>query len=129
MTGESKTLTELLNELAPSLETVPLQQGTTMDIINERQKTHGVYKNTAAYSQGLKDMFRASPNWSALNDGQREALDNLSVKVSRILNGDPDFKDHWDDISGYGKLGADSIDDAPQQSVDKIAQALGVSAS
>jgi len=114
MTDESKSLVELLNDLEPSLREVQLKiQGTEMDIINERAKTHGDYKTTAGWSQSLKDMFRSSGNWHNLNDGQREALEMIAVKLARLLNGNPQFPDHWDDISGYGKLGADSIERAP----------------
>ena len=114
MTDESKSLMELLNDLAPSLDSVPSQlKGITMDIINERAKTHGDYKTTAGWSQSLKDMFRSSGNWNNLNDGQREALEMIAVKIARLLNGNPQFPDHWDDISGYGKLGANSIERTP----------------
>ena len=114
MTNESKSLVELLNDLAPSLDSVPSQlKGTTMDIINERAKTHGLYKHTAAWSQSIKDMFRGSPNWQHMNDGQKEALEMIAVKLARLLNGNPQFPDHWDDISGYGKLGANSIERTP----------------
>ena len=111
MTDESKSLMELLNDLAPSLDSVPSQlKGTTMDIIQEREKTHGLYKHTAAWSQSIKDMFRGSPNWQHMNDGQKEALEMIAVKLARLLNGNPQFPDHWNDISGYGKLGSNSIE-------------------
>ena len=113
MNDESKSLMELLNDLAPSLREVTIQQGTTMDIINEREKTHGVYKSTAAWSQSLKDLFRSSGNWHNMNDGQKEALEMIAVKLARLLNGNPQFPDHWDDISGYGKLGSGSIERGP----------------
>ena len=111
MTDESKSLMELLNDLAPSLDSVPNQlKGTTMDIINERATTHGLYKHTAAWSQSIKDMFRGSPNWQHMNDGQKEALEMIAVKLARLLNGNPQFPDHWNDIAGYGKLGSNSIE-------------------
>ena len=84
-----------------------------MDIIQERAKTHGDYKSTAGWSQSLKDMFRSSGNWNTLNDGQREALEMIAVKLARLLNGNPQFPDHWNDISGYGNLGANSIERTP----------------
>ena len=122
MNDESKSLMELLNDLAPSLREVTIQQGTTMDIINEREKTHGVYKSTAAWSQSLKDMFRSSGNWHNMNDGQKEALEMIAVKLARLLNGNSQFPDHWDDISGYGKLGANSIERVPDMA--SLEQAL-----
>jgi hypothetical protein len=101
-----------------------------MDIINERAKTHGDYKSTAAWSQSLKDMFRSSGNWHKLNDEQREALEMIAVKMARLLNGDPQFPDHWDDIAGYGKLGANSVESSgrPSQLVADLAQVLNAPA-
>ena len=123
MTDESKSLMELLNEFAPSLHEVTIQQkGTTMDIIKERAKTHGDYKSTSAWSQSLKDMFRSGGNWHNMNDGQKEALEMIAVKLARLLNGNPQFPDHWDDISGYGKLGANSIERVPDMA--SLEQAL-----
>jgi len=114
MNDESKTLMEILNAVAPSLREIPIQlKGTKMDIINERATTHGLYKNTAAWSQSIKDMFRGSPNWHHMNDGQKEALEMIAVKLARLLNGDPQFPDHWDDLAGYGTLGSNSIERAP----------------
>ena len=127
MTDESKSLMELLNDLAPSLNNIPIQlKGTTMNIINERAKTHGDYKSTAAWSQSLKDMFRSSGNWNTMTDGQKEALEMIAVKLARLLNGNPQFPDHWDDLAGYGQLGAASIEsgERPSQLVADLAQAL-----
>jgi len=111
MNDESKTLMEILNAVAPSLREIPIQlKGTKMDIINEREKTHGPYKSTAAWSQSLKDMFRSSPNWVKMNDGQKEALEMIASKLGRLLNGDHNFDDHSIDVGGYAKLYASSID-------------------
>jgi hypothetical protein len=38
----------------------------------------------------------------------REALDMIALKLSRILSGQANFKDHWDDIAGYAKLGSEA---------------------
>ena len=45
--------------------------------------------------------------WAKLEQTQRESLDMIAHKIGRILAGDPDFRDHWDDIAGYAKLVAD----------------------
>lgn len=57
----------------------------------------------------LKAVLHSSPNWSRLSPDQQEALDMNAVKTSRILCGDPDFHDHWHDISGYSTLVADRL--------------------
>jgi hypothetical protein len=74
-------------------------------LLAERGKTHGRFATNAQLSQHLKDLFRSAPGWPAMSDVQREALDCIALKVSRILSGDSRFADHWDDIAGYARLG------------------------
>jgi hypothetical protein len=74
-------------------------------LLDTREKTHGNYRDNASLSQSTKDVWRSGKNWDKLNDGQKEALEMVALKVSRILSGDKDFRDHWDDIEGYAKLG------------------------
>ena len=79
-----------------------------MTIISKREQTHGVWREQAALSQAIKDIFKSGKNWEKINDGQRESLEMTAVKIARILSGDANYRDHWDDIIGYGHLGADS---------------------
>ena len=74
-------------------------------LLNTREKTHGNYRENANISQAIKDVLRSGKNWERLHDGQKEALEMISVKLARLLSGDKDFRDHWDDIEGYAKLG------------------------
>jgi hypothetical protein len=34
----------------------------------------------------------------------------IALKLSRILSGQANFKDHWNDIAGYAKLGSEACD-------------------
>ena len=74
------------------------------DILNERQKTHGDYYDTAAYAQQLKEVLRQGKNWTLLDDAQRETLEMAATKIGRILSGNPHEVDHWVDIAGYFQL-------------------------
>ncbi|MFA6159364.1 MAG: DUF6378 domain-containing protein [Candidatus Paceibacterota bacterium] len=74
------------------------------DILNERQKTHGDYREHAHVTQELKDIMRNHSGWDRLSAIQRESLDMFAHKIGRILSGNPAFEDHWDDIAGYAKL-------------------------
>jgi len=78
-----------------------------MQIIKEREKTHGSYQTQSGLAQKFKKTFRSSPNWDKLNEPQTEALEAIAVKLARILAGDANFKDHWADIQGYAFLGGD----------------------
>ncbi len=74
---------------------------STEDILNEREKTHGHWLLQAAFSQKLKDMVTVS---SGLSNSQREALQMICVKISRIVYGNNNEPDHWRDIAGYATL-------------------------
>jgi hypothetical protein len=50
-------------------------------------------------------------NWQHLSDAKKEVLEMIAVKIGRILNGDPNYKDSWHDIIGYVKL----VDDDPNE--------------
>ncbi len=79
------------------------------DILTERKKTHGEYNEHARITQELKRCMEGEQGWYRLNDGQREALAIIAHKIGRILCGNPNFKDHWDDIAGYATLVADRV--------------------
>lgn len=81
---------------------------TPQEIIDEREETHGDFDKKAFFIQGLKNELREGPHWPEMDVGQQEALDMIAVKIGRILYGDPDHKDSWDDIAGYAILGSKS---------------------
>ena len=74
------------------------------DTLTERGKRYGVFKDQAAIAQSIKRALEQTPNWKTLADDQREALQHIAYKLSRILNGDPDYDDNWHDIAGYAQL-------------------------
>ena len=76
-------------------------------LLEERQKTHGDFSSNAIYSQYLKSFFRICEGWENMSPVQQEAMDLMALKMSRILSGQADFDDHWDDIAGYAELGKD----------------------
>lgn len=78
-----------------------------------RGKTHGDFSDHAQCTQNLKYAIHTftrldkSEPWQRLTTCQRESLDMIVHKIGRILAGDPDFRDHWDDIAGYAHLVAE----------------------
>ena len=74
-------------------------------ILDEREKTHGSFADVAAMSQQIKAAMSVSKNWLVLNTAQREALEQIAMKIARVLSGDRNYRDHWEDIGGYAKLG------------------------
>jgi hypothetical protein len=76
------------------------------DLLAKRNATHGNFALNAALSQELKRVLRRR---NPLTDVQREALEAIAGKIARILAGDPNHEDHWDDIAGYATLVANEI--------------------
>lgn len=76
-------------------------------LLQERQKTHGSFETNALISQKLKTLFDEL-GADRFVHVHREALDMIALKLSRILSGQADFKDHWDDIAGYAKLASEA---------------------
>ncbi len=81
---------------------------TTEEILAERGKTHGKFKDHAAVTQELKNLC-AARQVRILTAVQAEALEMIMHKVGRIVTGNPDVADHWDDIAGYAKLASNEI--------------------
>lgn len=73
-------------------------------LLEERQHTHGSFEDNAIISQSFKRMFRAGPRWNKLSDIERESMDMIALKFSRILSGKSMSKQHWEDVVGYAKL-------------------------
>jgi len=95
--------TEQLRALADRLSP-PVAREYSEPVLNERQSTHGNFDDNARLSQRFRAFMRSESGWDKLTDAQRESLDMIAHKMARILAGNPDFKDHWTDISGYAKL-------------------------
>ena len=69
-------------------------------LTDTRGKTHGEWRQTSGCCQALETALLI---WRTadLKPHHREALHQICVKIARINCGDPNFPDHWDDISGY----------------------------
>lgn len=78
---------------------------TTDTILIERGSRYGKFKDLALIDQNLKAALHESPNWWMLDAHHQTALEMIAHKMSRILNGDPNYEDSWVDIAGYAKLG------------------------
>ena len=74
------------------------------EILAERGSRYGSFETHAFITQSLKAVMVQAPKWPALADDQIEALEMIAHKIGRVLNGDPDYADSWDDIAGYAKL-------------------------
>ena len=86
------------------------------EILKERGSRYGSYTHVAFVAQRLKNVCRDSTNWTQrrLSPIQQESLDMICNKLSRILNGDPKYRDSWADIAGYAQLVVDDLDEEPK---------------
>ena len=75
-----------------------------LPLLETRQHTHGSFEDNAILSQALKRAFREVPGWNHLTDIEREAMDMIALKFSRILSGKSMERHHWEDVVGYAKL-------------------------
>ena len=73
-------------------------------VLANREQTHGIYREQAQLTQTLKLLLRDTRNWGRLDYYQAQSLEEICNKVSRILSGNCDEPDHWQDISGYATL-------------------------
>ena len=76
----------------------------TQTLLDEREKTHGDYREVASLAQGFKGLMRRQPGWVDLTMTQQESLDMIATKIARILSGDAHEPDHYKDIAGYALL-------------------------
>jgi hypothetical protein len=76
----------------------------TDELLQKRNDTHGAFTGNARTAQAIKKALVDGDNFNELSDVHREALSMIAHKMARIVNGIPDFDDHWDDIAGYAQL-------------------------
>lgn len=79
------------------------------DILAERGSRYGSFKDHARITQQLKAMMMQGQSFRNMTASQWEALEMIAHKIGRIVNGDPNYEDSWDDIAGYAKLVADEL--------------------
>lgn len=102
--------------------------GTVAEIIDNRQGTHGEFNENATATWEIMRIMMAQRNWPILSDPQRHALYMDAHKMARIVCGNPNEPDHWDDIAGYATLVAQRLrKDIPTFDVENdIAGALAL---
>lgn len=87
-----------------------------IEVLNEREATHGDFAVTAKVAQRLKGVICCQDRsmGNKLSPIQAEALDQICTKIARILSGDPNEPDHWRDIQGYAGLALERLTPASE---------------
>ena len=78
--------------------------------LDERGRRYGNYLEQTAISNKIKEAMQEIPTYWDMETDQKDALEMIAVKMSRIVNGTPDYSDNWLDIAGYATLVADRLD-------------------
>jgi hypothetical protein len=90
------------NEMSTAIQGI-LNRPRTADLLQARGQTHGDYADHAVITQGIKGQMYGYYNQKHTT-AMRESMEMIAHKLGRILAGDPDFRDHWEDIAGYATL-------------------------
>lgn len=81
----------------------------SMSVLNERTRTHGKWEENARITQSIMRILQTGQRWPDMEDQMLEAMHLIAHKMHRIVNGDPNFEDHWRDMAGYATLVADTL--------------------
>jgi hypothetical protein len=110
-TGKPSARKELLTQVLKEMDAIAPKTDTVDAILDSRAKDYGAFADNARLAQALKRAMadHADEMGSLFSDEQWEALEMIASKMSRIVNGNPDKIDNWDDIAGYAKLVADKL--------------------
>ena len=97
---------KVMDSIKEAQETVDKAIGMVETMLTEREKTHGNFRDHARCTQRLKAVLREELEImeKPLTMEQEEALDMIFHKIGRIVAGNANFVDHWDDLAGYPTL-------------------------
>lgn len=86
-------------------------------ILDQRGSRYGDFRDNALVSQRIKQILH-----DALTDNEfykamplsdqfvvTEGLDNIALKLSRIVTGDPAYDDNWTDVAGFSTITRDRV--------------------
>lgn len=87
----------------PNMEESSGTPDSTTAILASREHTHGSFDENARVWQAI---CTEANRTEFTNDRQRLAFNMIALKLARLIQ-NPTIRDHWDDIAGYARLGAD----------------------
>lgn len=81
-------------------------------ILEEREKTHGDFKeNARIFDLLMKAVTESIVESNAWTPQMDLGLTMIVGKLARILSGNPQEPDHWRDIAGYATLVAKNLEE------------------
>lgn len=85
-------------------ETNKAEEPSVDQILGERGNRYGTFESNAKTCQLLKNVLHSQDGWYRLSYVQREAVEMMMHKISRLVNGDATYLDTVVDIAGYNQL-------------------------
>lgn len=73
-------------------------------ILEQRGKAYGDYRDLARTSQRLKNTLFHAPHWQSLPPVAREGLEMICLKMARIVHSGTIHEDSFKDLAGYVRL-------------------------
>ena len=80
------------------------------DKLRDKQAANGAFEDTAQLAQAIKFVLRRGRNWEGMGPESKEALEQISTQIGKILNGDAGDWKHWLHLAGYAQLRARALD-------------------
>jgi len=79
-------------------------------ILSDRESVYGSYDEFTQILTELKyvQIQRKKNDWTYY---QSEAMNMILLKIARLINGDPNHVDTWQDIAGYAQLVVDILEE------------------
>ena len=115
---EGITRAQIAKELEPGLNALfglefkkTVQAPSVNTILQERALQYGTFVSLAKTAQEFKSVLyrELGSRNKRLADDQSEALDMIIHKIARVINGDANHVDTWNDIAGYATLVAERL--------------------
>ena len=112
------TRAQLATELEPGLNALfglefkkTVQAPSVNTLLQERALQYGTFVSLAKTAQEFKSVLyrELGSRNKRLADDQAESLDMIMTKIARVINGDANHVDTWNDIAGYAKLVAERL--------------------
>lgn len=106
--NKQNTKTDVKNP-SPSMDSNHGDKGVDK-VLGERGTVYGRFETNATMAQELKDVLAYYASQGTLDPYMVEAIQQILSKISRIVCGNPNYKDNWTDIAGYSTLVAKILD-------------------
>lgn len=79
-------------------------------VVSARDSSYGGFSGISKTCQSFKDLARNCPSWSSLAPCEKEGIDMIFHKITRILYAPNKIRDSWVDIGGYVRATLQALD-------------------